>query len=252
MLEYWHEAVCPNPDLSGALCFLCVGSTEQHSDYLPLGTDSIIGEHLAEAAARKARCQVVMLPPQRVGFSPHHRAFPGYLTLTQETMIRYLYEICTCVYDNGAEYLMILNSHGGNQTCLQAVVNEIGSRLGKRAILVRYWDLIAGAVAELRETGLGGMGHAGELETSLMLHFCPELVERGRINRREPAQGSEWHHPDMFSANKIYLYKPFNEYSPEGNIGQPDFATREKGEYYAALAATELARLMDFQVEHGF
>lgn len=252
MLEYWHETISFDLDLSGALCLLCVGSTEQHSDYLPLGADSIIGERLAEAAAREARCRVVMLPPQRVGFSPHHRAFPGCLTLTQETMIRYLYEICACAYDCGAKRLMLLNSHGGNQTCLQAVINELGSRLDKRAVLVRYWDLIADAVARLRETPPGGMGHAGELETSLMLYFCPELVDRSRIDRREPASGDEWHHPDMFAANKVYIYKPFNEYAEKGNIGQPDRATREKGERYAGLAAGELARLMDHQVEHGF
>ena len=245
MLQHWQETISFDLDLSSALCVLCVGSTEQHSDYLPLGTDSILGERLTMVAAERAMVRVVMLPTQRIGFSPHHRAFPGCLTLCQETLARYLFEICACVQKNGADRLLLVNSHGGNQTCLQAVVNEVGSRLGMRAVLVRYWDLVAGEMAGLRESGPGGMGHAGEFETSLMLHFCPELVDRARITDREPAVGSEWHHPDMFAANKVYLYRPFDEYGPMGNVGQPAYGSAEKGALYAELITKELARLMD-------
>lgn len=252
MLILWEEATAFDLNPSNALALLCVGSTEQHSDYLPLGTDSIIGENLGRAAAQKANCPVVMLPVQHIGFSPHHRAFPGALTLSQTTMFHYLVELCRCVYANGVENLMILNSHGGNQTCLQSVVNEIGATLNKRAVLVRYWDLIAGAIGGIRETGPGGMGHACELETSLMLHFRPDLVHTDRIDERPPATGSEWHHPDMFAANKVYIYKPFNEYSPKGNIGQPEFGNVEKGGKIASLVITELARLMEYTVEKGF
>ncbi len=252
MLIKWNEIPSVDIDLSKSLVLLCVGSTEQHSDYLPLGTDSFIGENLGEAAAQSARCPVFMLPPVHTGFSPHHRAFPGYITLSQSTMINYLMEICSCVYENGANHLMILNSHGGNQTCLQAVVNEIGSRLGKKAILIRYWDLIASQIGQIRESELGGMGHAGELETSLMLFFRPDLVKTTRIDERLPATGNEWHHPDMFASNKVYIYKPFNEYSPKGNIGQPHLGNQEKGGKIASLLIKELTRIMEFEMESGF
>lgn len=252
MLIRWNETPSVDIDVSNSLVLLCVGSTEQHSDYLPLGTDSFIGENLGEAAAQLARCSVLMLPPVRTGFSPHHRAFPGYITLSQNTMINYLMDICTCAYENGAKHLMILNSHGGNQTCLQAVVNEIGSRLGKRAVLVRYWDLIASKIGEIRDSEPGGMGHAGELETSLMLFFRPDLVKAERIDERPPATGNEWHHPDMFASNKVYIYKPFNEYSPKGNIGQAHLGSQEKGGQIASLVINELSKLMEFEIKKGF
>lgn len=252
MLIKWDELTAFDIDVSKSLVLLCVGSTEQHSDYLPLGTDSIIGESLGEAAAKRARCPVLMLPPLRFGFSPHHRAFPGYITLSQKTMSGYLMDVCTSVYQNGAERMMILNSHGGNQACLQTVVNEIGSSLDKRIVLVRYWDLIAQAINGIRESGPGGMGHAGELETSLMLHFRPDLVNLMRIDSRPPAVGNDWHHPDMFASNKVYIYKPFNEYSPKGNIGQPALGNREKGGKIASLIIEELAKLMEYEIEHGF
>ena len=251
MLQYWQETTAFDLGVASELCLLCVGSTEQHSDYLPLGTDSIIGQNIAEMAAKKAACRVTMLPYQEIGFSPHHRAFPGCLTLSQETLVRYLFEICACAYQNHAKRLMILNSHGGNQTCLQAVVNEIGSRLQKQAVLVRYWDLVAKLMPDLRETGPGGMGHAGELETSLMLYFRPDLVKTEKIDDRAPATGSEWHHPDLFATNKVYLYKPFEEFSTQGNVGEPAYASKEKGERFAAVITDELARLMDDYIKHG-
>jgi len=252
MLIKWEETTAFDIDLTKSLVLLCVGSTEQHSDYLPLGTDSILGVSLGEAAAKKTNCTVVMLPPQHIGFSPHHRAFPVVLTLSQQVMFAYLMDICRSVYDSGAQKLMILNSHGGNQTCLQSVVNEIGAVLGKQAVLVRYWDLISKVIGSIRESGPGGMGHAGEFETSLMLHFRPDLVHTDRIDDRPPAEGSDWHHPDMFAANKIYIYKPFNEYSPKGNIGQPILGTSEKGGKIASLVIDELAKLMDFTFTNGF
>lgn len=252
MFVRWEEVTAFDIDLSKSLTLLCVGSTEQHSDYLPLGTDTMIGERLGELAAQKANCPVVMLPTQHIGFSPHHRAFPGALTLSQQVMFAYLMDICRCIYANGAEKFMIINSHGGNQTCLQAVVNEIGATLNKRVVLVRYWDLIAKVIGDLRESGPGGMGHAGELETSLMLHFRPDLVHRDRIDERPLATGSEWHHPDMFASNKIYIYKPFNEYSPKGNIGQPILGNEEKGGKIASLIVDELARLIEYTYGNDF
>jgi creatinine amidohydrolase len=252
MLIKWEETTAFDLDLSDSLALLCVGSTEQHSDYLPLGTDSFLGVSLGEAAAKKATCKVVMLPPQRIGFSPHHRAFPGVLTLSQQVMFAYLMDICRSIYASGAEKLLILNSHGGNQTCLQSVVNEIGATLQKRAVLVRYWDLISDVIGSIRESGYGGMGHAGELETSLMMHFRPDLVHTDRIDDRPLASGNEWHHPDMFAANKVYIFKPFNEYSLKGNIGQPIFGTKEKGEKIASLVIDELAKLMDYSYTNGF
>lgn len=205
MLIRWENIISSDFDASQALGILCVGSLEQHSDYLPLGTDSFLGERLAEDAAAQASCQVLMLPSQRIGFSPHHSAFPGYITLSQQTMLRYLIEICLCAFENGLNKLLILNSHGGNQACLQSLVNELGSAHKQKAILVRYWDLIADTITNIRVSEKGGMGHAGEFETSLMLYYYPELVNTSRIDKGDIANGNQWHNPDMFASNKIYI-----------------------------------------------
>ena len=246
MILKWYETAAPDFDLSGAVGVLSVGSCEQHSDYLPVGTDGLIGWRLIEAAAERAKSRAFVLPPQFIGYSPHHRAFKGYITLSQDTMFHYLLEVCKCAFDNGLEKLLIVNSHGGNQSCLQTVVNELGAQYGYRPLLVRYWDLIGDLVAKTRESEAGGMGHAGEFETSLIEYLYPDLVHADRFGERAPAVGNRYHGPDMFAKNTVYQFKPFDEYDKRGNIGQPQYGTAEKGKIYFDAAAKAIADLIDF------
>jgi creatinine amidohydrolase len=249
MLIRWDKTVASDLDSEHSLGVLVVGSIEQHSNYLPLGTDSLLGERLACEAAEQADARILLLPVQRVGFSPHHSAFPGLLTLRHNVMTDYLTDLCESAFRTGLPRLLIINSHGGNQSALQGVVNRLGAEFGREAILVRYWDLISDIVPSIRKSEPGGMGHAGEFETSLMLHFYPELVDSSRIDVRPVAKGDSWHHPDMFAKNKIFRYIPFNTYSELGNIGQAYLASREEGAQLAKYITLELAKLMEYQYE---
>lgn len=246
MLIHWDKTIAWDIDAENSLGVLVVGSTEQHSKYLPVGTDSLLGEKLTEQAAQKANARILMLPVQRIGFSPHHRAFPGVLTIKNNVMVDYLTEICLSAFESGIRRLLIVNSHGGNQTALQVVVNRLGSEYGREAVLVRYWDLISDKIGGIRKSAPGGMGHAGEFETSLMLHYYPELVDNSRVAQYPVAQGDEWHHPDMFAKNKVYRYIPFDIYSDDGNIGQPHLALAEEGKAIADAVTAELAILMEY------
>jgi creatinine amidohydrolase len=207
---------------------------------------------LCVEAASLAKAAVFLLPTQQIGYSPHHRVFKGYLTLSQDVMFRYVTEVCLCAYENGLSKLLLVNSHGGNQSCLQTVVNELGAVYKKHALLVRYWDLISECANETRKTVPGGMGHAGEFETSLMLHLFPDMVDKTRIFDCPPAQGNEYHAPDMFAKNRVYQYKDFSEYSERGNVGQPRFASAEYGRQIADRAVVELSSLIDFYSENEF
>lgn len=252
MIQKWYEMNAEDFDYSDTLGVLCVGSCEQHGNYLPVGTDGLIGWRLVEEAAEHSDGRVLLLPLQWVGYSSHHRAFPGYLTLSQDVMLHYLLELGSCVFEQGLEKLLIVNSHGGNQSCLQTLVNELGARYGNRSLLVRYWDLIEESVSDERVSQPGGMGHAGEFETSLMMYLYPKLVRGERFGTREAAEGNAYHHPDMFAKNKVYQYKPFEEYSPGGNVGQPQYASAQKGEQFFVGASRALTELMDYYHNHEF
>ncbi len=252
MLLEWMDVTSQDFEgLQDAVCVLCAGSCEQHAAYLPVGTDSFLCESVAREAAKKADCRVLLLPSLCYGYSPHHRAFAGCITLRQQTIAAMVKEICACVYANGFEKILIVNAHGGNQTCLQAAVNELGEESGVYPVLARYWDLAAEEIESLRQSGPGGMGHACELETSLMLHYAPGLVKKERIEALPPAKCGRWHSPDLLACNKVYIYKPFEQYSPRGTIGQPQYASAQKGAKLAQAITDNLARLMAHVSAHS-
>lgn len=250
MLIEWYHTGSWDFHFEDVIGVLNVASCEQHSRYLPVGTDGLIGYALTREAAKLCKSKALLFPQQTVGYSPHHRAFKGYLTISQDTMFRYYYEICKSAFDQGLGRLIIVNSHGGNQSCMQTVVNELGACGGYSCILVRYWDLIAETIAETRNSGPGGMGHAGEFEASLMMYLYPEMVNTKHIMDCPPAEGDRYHSPDMFAHNRVYQYKPFDAYSSEGNVGQPQFASREKGEAFFLQGVKALGELIDFYSEN--
>ncbi|NLC63782.1 MAG: creatininase family protein [Thermoanaerobacterales bacterium] len=232
--------------VSSCVTAFAVGSCEQHSEHLPVGTDGFLGDAILRKAAERAKNKVLALPVICYGYSPHHSDFKGYVTLAQDTIKSLILDVCNSIYSNGFDKILILNCHGGNQPALQIAINELGETHEMSPVLVRYWDLIADEIPKVRDTGIGGMGHAGEFETSLMKYYFPALVFRDKISEHSPANGSKWHNPDMFAKNSIYIYKPFKRYSEYGNIGQPQFATNEKGEIISRIIVKRLAELFDY------
>lgn len=222
-------------------------STEQHSAHLPVGTDAIIGRAVLDAAAEKAACPVIVLPQVCFGYSPHHRFANGYITISQRTLVEYAKDICRCVHENGFGRMFLVNSHGGNQVFLSAVVNEIGEQYENTFSLValRYWDLAAARIAQIRQSPIGGTGHAGEFETSVMMHLASELVQADRIVPCPPVSGDPWYQMDLLGSKKYVKFASFNRYHPEGQVGQPQLATAEKGKLFFEAAVDGLAELFE-------
>ena len=94
------------------------------------------------------------------------------------------------------------------------------------------------------------MGHACELETSLMLSHRPELVRRERAEPDAPAEISPFETKDMFAPGAVSVTKPFKEISRHGGFGDPTTASAEKGKL---ILAAILARLVEVirQIQSG-
>jgi creatinine amidohydrolase len=222
-------------------------STEQHSRHLPVGTDAIIGGAVLEEAARLAMSPVVVLPQVRYGYSPHHRFAPGYVTISQKTLVSYARDICQSVHENGFKRMFMVNSHGGNQVYLTAVVNEIGEEYGDSFSLMelRYWDIASSRIMEIRDSAMGGAAHAGEFETSMIMHLRPELVQADTIVECDPVPGDPWFQMDLLGSKKYFKFSNFNKYNPEGHVGQPHLASAEKGRLFFEAVTEELAGFFD-------
>ena len=219
---------------------------------MPVGTDAIIGRAVLQKASELAKSEILLLPQICYGFAPHHRFADGTVTVSQNTLIAYLADICRSVHANGFKHLFVVNSHGGNQTYLSAAINEVGSEIGEELSILglRYWDLAGERIKKIRETPIGGMAHAGEFETSVMMHLYPQGIKTERIPVTDPAPADPWYQVDLQGAKKYVKFSNFNTINADGHIGQPHLATAEKGKLFFQAAAEELAKFFDYFCKH--
>lgn len=162
---------------AGAWVLVPVGSMEQHGEHLPVDTDTMSAWHVARSAVRMLEHPpAVVTPPVWAGLSPQHTAFPGAISLRLETLTSLIGDICANIASQGFAGIVLLNGHGGNQSLLEALALELRHRLKVPILAATYWDLIPEVLEEVREGEGIGIGHSGELETSVQLYLQPERV----------------------------------------------------------------------------
>lgn len=216
----------------GSILVVPVGSLEQHGYHMPTGTDTILVDAVATLGAERVVDDVPVLvtPPVWSGYSPHHMSFGGTVTVEHEHLLWILEDIADSALDNGFDALVLLNGHGGNKSLVASATSTIGKEHPEAEIFgLTYFQLGARFMDEIRESDLGGIVHAGEFETSLMMHLYPELVREDQIEstRRDPdyeLQGSDLLDPGMLSN-----YGDIEDESASGALGAAEYATAEKG-----------------------
>jgi creatinine amidohydrolase len=181
------------PDFEGldperTVAILPCGATEQHGPHLPVAVDAIIAEAIARRAAARVGAEgaLLILPTSQVGKSTEHIAYPGTLTLSAETLTRVWTEIGESVARAGVRKIVYLNAHGGQPQVMQIVCRDLRVRLGMFA-LATDWSSAGfpeGLVSEEeRRHGI----HGGQVETAMMLHLRPDLVDMGKAENFVPA-----------------------------------------------------------------
>ncbi|MFQ5914311.1 MAG: creatininase family protein [Nitrospinota bacterium] len=227
---------------------LPLGSTEQHGRHLPLKTDTVEAAEVARAVAE--RTGVLVAPPLPYGWTPHHMAFPGTLTLRPETLAAVIEDVCQSFIFHGFRKIFILNGHRiFNLPPAETVATRLRNRTGAFICAVDLALVAFLEVKELSESPPGGIGHACEIETSAMLHYAPELVE---MEHAEKSMGSQ---QDKYSfsflmldpeleGNRVSIKNTWREFRqgvslrtgelepkdrPSGVEGDPTTASAEKG-----------------------
>ena len=228
------------PALSGRIFVVPLGSLEQHGKHLPLFTDSLIIGHVADRVEELCSDRIVLLPVQWLGHSPHHRRF-GCVSLDLMPYVEMIRGMCRSLVAMGARKILLLNGHGGNDVPCKAALRELKSEFESLKDLyiafASYWNLAAAEFSAIRESPAGGMGHACEMETSVMLATHPELVDTAKATRGGPSEERGYRTIDMLKAEPYFLIAEFDEFSETGVIGMPEFATPEKGELFLEAAA---------------
>jgi creatinine amidohydrolase len=133
----------------------------------------------------------------------------------------------------GAKKVFMLNGHGGNDTPIRAALRELKSAVPQtQFVFASYWNLSQKTLHEVRESEPGGMGHACEMETSIMLHLHPDRVKLDRAVRDGPAHTDPYRKSDMQYGRPVYFVNEFHEVTKSGVIGHPDLASAEKGKRF--------------------
>lgn len=210
---------------------LPIGSLEEHGPHLPLGTDTF---HALEVAKRLARRRtVIVAPPLFYGLCRSTSEHPGTVSLSGSTLRAVVLDLGREFYRQGMRHLVFLSGHAGGTH--MAMLTDAGEALLEefpdlQIAVVNILELLREVLASRPElVKTQGDGHAGEIETALMLAAYPHLVKG-----TAPA---EW---PRFP--KHLLVRDKRRYWPGGVWGDPGQATKEQGE---ALIDAEVERLQE-------
>lgn len=215
---------------------LPVGSTEQHGHHLPLDMDNKGVTEVVMAAAKIAPDKMLVLPTVAYGYTHHVMDFPGTITIEPSTFIRFLLDIARSVAYHGFRRIIVVNGHGSNHHLIDQVSRQVNLQTEALCMCLSYWSLGQEKWNEIRTSGMGGSAHAGELETSLYLHFDRSGVREDRVKGDIPEYmalpgADEWYYRDLtLGAGVANIMEWTSAFSPTGANGLPEHATAEKGE----------------------
>ncbi|HVK23063.1 MAG TPA: creatininase family protein [Actinokineospora sp.] len=229
----------------GVPVVLPIGAIEQHGPHLPLSTDQVIADHLARELDAALGDDVLILPTAAVGCSDHHDDFPGTLSLEHDTLARHIENVATSVLRHGFRTFVLLNAHGGNQGIGQVAIERLGAaHRDARVVFTSWWRVAGPELREISETGPGGVGHACELETSIMLAIAPDQVRTHLIPDRVNVPAISFDDSDMLRASRATLYRRSADIAPTGVFGEPKAATADKGRRAVRAINESLAGLV--------
>jgi creatinine amidohydrolase len=211
-------------DLSrdGTLIVAPIAACEQHSRHLPVFTDTILCGAVADGVERALPDQVVLLPVLWLGASEHHLPFGGTLTATLPTYETVLAELLAPLLRDGFRRILLLNGHGGNIDPLHVALRRLDAQF-PRALLTgaAYWEIAQDELAALCQGPRKAMGHACEIETSMVLHLRPDLVRRDLIlddpDDTPPGLGG------------LMWARDYGRRTDHGAVGYPERADADRG-----------------------
>jgi creatinine amidohydrolase len=221
------------------------GAMEQHGRHLPLETDAFIGQELSLRLDQACANRLLVLPTQWLGLSTHHMSFPGTISASVDTYLALASEIIGSIAQNGFKKILVLNAHGGNVSALDVVLTKLRiAHPSCRIVLVTYWNIAARQLQLLRESAEGGMGHACELETSLMLAAKPKVVRNEFVDADGSWPCSRFLAKDMLAGGAATVSRAFAEISTHGGVGDPRTASADKGRKFFEAVVSQLAQLV--------
>lgn len=213
------------------------GATEAHNFHLPYGTDNIQCDALAAESARRAweeGTRVVVLPTVPFGVNTGQIDIPLCLNMNPATQAALLADIALSLERQKVPKLVVLNGHGGND--FRQIIRELQPRTSVFLCSID-WYRVVDARRHFGEPG----DHAGEMETSLMMHFAPGLV----LPLSEAGEGRA-RKPKIAAMREGWAWAPrrWTQVTADTGVGDPRAASAEKGARYASEVTGQLVEFL--------
>ncbi|TAK14055.1 MAG: creatininase family protein, partial [Anaerolineae bacterium] len=210
-----------------------IGHTEQHGYHLALNVDTVIIDAIGRGTAAAVPQEAIALPAMPYGVSTHRRSFAATLNCGGRAFEDFWGGVVDALVGRGWDRFYFLSGHGGNCSFLTTVVKYAGERHPSifAATAWLYLNGPAGVAAldELRQSKIGGMGHACELETALMLHLAPHLTWMDRVVDEIEFISTPAYYMDWVEGGALVANPPWEDDTATGSYGAGSLGTAEKG-----------------------
>jgi creatinine amidohydrolase len=204
-----------------------IGSVEQHGRHLPVTTDSLVVEWIAEQTA--LGCEGVLVAPiMYYGVSDNHIDFPGTASLKIDTLKNVVIDVGVTLLGHGFKNLILLNGHGGNNAAIAVAAHDIRQATGKFVGVIMWSSMVHDGNAVM-ESDISY--HADEGETSSVLWISPELVKMDRAVKEipKPIAHFGFTHEELASNPVDQGLPRTKDVTVSGVIGDATLASKEKG-----------------------
>lgn len=246
---YWEERTTLEFAALAAensVAILPVAATEQHGPHLTVATDSAIGRGMLECLRERIPddISVSVLPLQAIGKSNEHHLAPGTLTLPAEAIITSWFSLGECVHRAGLRKILIVNSHGGNNPVMDIVARELRVRLNM-LVVTTQWNRFGFPDGTIDDAERRYGVHAGKAETSLMLHFRPDLVRMSQAKNFASASASlEESHTHLRATAQHNMAWLIHDLNPDGAVGNAAAGTATVGKAIAEYQVDGMIELL--------
>ena len=215
-----------------------VGATEVYGPHMPMGSDIIVAQDIAELVAAKTNAMIG--PSLEVGESYSLTKYPGTMYLRPTTWMAVIEDFMTSLLHLGFQNFMFINGHAGNVPMVGQICRPLERELGIKTAQVDWWRFTQQkALGVCETTGWMCHGHASECGTSVMLHLHPEYVDMSKAECVTPKEGEDYGKYDDFID-----YTVFNETTECGILGDATIATAEKGKVVVERCVDRIAEYM--------
>jgi creatinine amidohydrolase len=233
-------------DPEATIAVLPVAAIEQHGPHLPVSTDTTIMNGMLETVIARLPedLDIRILPVQSVGKSNEHVHAPGTLTLTPLAAIQSWADLGASVARAGVKKIVFVNSHGGNEEIMGIVAREL--RVAFKMLAVKTsWSRFgrpAGLYSDIEDRyGI----HGGDFETSVMLHFRPDLVDMSKAQDFVSSVQRAEREFELLKPTGTHAFAWIaSDLNPNGVVGEAHLATAEKGRLTAEHQADGFIRLL--------